>query len=242
MFMSEYRSLNHALDVIENSTTDKDVWDTLFSFVKMCRIEALVYHYQPPPGSADFAYPLVVKQSFAGADSNLADAIDHIFNAALRDQISIASGEFIWRYTRKSLSDVLQDSHKLDIDGDIKGVSFPVHGPLGRTGFFSLVFDRNFHASNEDEIRVLKWACQNTHQAICKIKMLEFESSLNLTDREIEILSWIARGKSNSVIADILNISHHTVNTYVRRIFLKTNTNDRTSACLYGISNGFIQL
>ena len=240
--MSGYTLLNHTLDVISKSSTDSDVWDTLFSFMKMCRVEALVYHHQPPPGSSDFGQTSIVKQNFGSFDESVTDIIDHVFNEILRDEMSGLSVEHFWDYKTDALETLLKDTSGLDSKKNISGVTFPVHGALGRSGYFSLLFGEERSGFSDNEIRVLKWACQNTHQAICKIIILQFENNSNLTQREVEILSWIARGKSNSVIAEILSISPHTVNTYVRRIFLKTNTNDRTSACLYGISNGLIRL
>jgi len=44
------------------------------------------------------------------------------------------------------------------------------------------------------------------------------------------------------VIADIIGISQHTVNGYLRSIYLKTNTSDRTTAVLRGLGDGLIDL
>ncbi len=62
-----------------------------------------------------------------------------------------------------------------------------------------------------------------------------------LSPREAEILQWISRGKSNSVIADILGISRHTVDTHVRRIFRKLDTSDRTTASLRAMQLGLLR-
>lgn len=61
-----------------------------------------------------------------------------------------------------------------------------------------------------------------------------------LSPREAEILQWVARGKSNSVIADITKITVHTVNAHVRRIYAKLGVNDRTMAVVRGLSLGLI--
>ena len=67
------------------------------------------------------------------------------------------------------------------------------------------------------------------------------EAPAALTPREAEVLTWIARGKSNSVIADILGVSPHTVDTLVRRIYGKLEVADRTTAAIHGIGAGLIQ-
>jgi DNA-binding CsgD family transcriptional regulator len=61
-----------------------------------------------------------------------------------------------------------------------------------------------------------------------------------LSARELEILRWVAQGKSNVVIADILQISSGTVDTYLRRVFEKLNVADRTSAAVKGVGLGLI--
>ena len=51
-----------------------------------------------------------------------------------------------------------------------------------------------------------------------------------LTDREADVLLWIAAGKSNRDIADILGLSHRTVNKYLDQIYLKISVENRASA------------
>lgn len=51
-----------------------------------------------------------------------------------------------------------------------------------------------------------------------------------LTLREAEVLSWVARGKSNSDIAEILCISPRTVHKHLERIFVKLGVDSRSSA------------
>jgi len=53
---------------------------------------------------------------------------------------------------------------------------------------------------------------------------------LTLTQREAEVLLWIARGKSNRDIADILMLSPRTVNKHLEQIYAKLGVENRTSA------------
>ncbi len=61
-----------------------------------------------------------------------------------------------------------------------------------------------------------------------------------LSNRELEVLSWMREGKSNTVIAQILAISRASVDVYVRRIFAKLEVTDRTGAVLRGYAMGLI--
>lgn len=54
--------------------------------------------------------------------------------------------------------------------------------------------------------------------------------AFHLTDRETDVLLWIAAGKSNRDIAEILGLSHRTVNKYLDHIYLKIGVENRASA------------
>ena len=53
-----------------------------------------------------------------------------------------------------------------------------------------------------------------------------------LTSRETEVLSWIAKGKSNQDIAEILGLSFRTVKKHIEHIFNKLGVDNRTAAVL----------
>jgi two-component system, NarL family, response regulator LiaR len=55
-------------------------------------------------------------------------------------------------------------------------------------------------------------------------------SSLGLTSRESEIISFLATGKSNLEIARACNVSENTVKTHLKSIFQKLNVTSRTQA------------
>jgi DNA-binding NarL/FixJ family response regulator len=59
-----------------------------------------------------------------------------------------------------------------------------------------------------------------------------------LTKREQEVLSEIARGKSNKEIASCLVITEKTVKTHVSNILSKLQLQDRTQAALYAVKHG----
>ena len=64
---------------------------------------------------------------------------------------------------------------------------------------------------------------------------------ITLSPRERETLEWMARGKSNAVIASILGLSPHKVDTLVRCIYRKMGVNDRTMAAIRGLGAGLLQ-
>ncbi|MDD9382039.1 response regulator transcription factor [Streptomyces sp. ZAF1911] len=63
----------------------------------------------------------------------------------------------------------------------------------------------------------------------------------NLTDREREVLSHIADGRSNREIARALVLSEKTVKTHVSNILMKLDLADRTQAALWAVRHGIAQ-
>jgi DNA-binding NarL/FixJ family response regulator len=60
----------------------------------------------------------------------------------------------------------------------------------------------------------------------------------DLTPRELDVLTLIARGRSNKVIARELGVAEKTVKTHVSHILSKLGVSDRTQAALYAVRQG----
>jgi NarL family two-component system response regulator LiaR len=85
------------------------------------------------------------------------------------------------------------------------------------------------------------------HPDIAKAVIDEFSvigpepaSLRDLTPREIEVLTLIARGCSNKEIASHLCISIKTVKTHVSNILSKLRVTDRTEAAVYAVRQGLV--
>jgi DNA-binding NarL/FixJ family response regulator len=63
----------------------------------------------------------------------------------------------------------------------------------------------------------------------------------SLTEREVEVLVQIARGRSNQEIAGSLHLSPATVKTHVTRILAKLGLRDRTQAVVAAYESGLVQ-
>lgn len=63
-----------------------------------------------------------------------------------------------------------------------------------------------------------------------------------LTQREIQILSFIAEGNTNKQIAKSLNISEQTIKNHISSILRKLNANDRAHAVTMAIRNNWISV
>ncbi|OJY67474.1 MAG: hypothetical protein BGP16_02810 [Sphingobium sp. 66-54] len=120
------------------------------------------------------------------------------------------------------------------------GFSLPCYGPNGRNAVVGLGRMTAKTDTSADHLALLHFAAQAAHLRICALFAEEAPREKHLSAREKEILDWVARGKSNGVIAEILKIAPGTVDTYMRRIYEKLEVSDRTSAAVKGVGLGLI--
>jgi transcriptional regulator EpsA len=85
------------------------------------------------------------------------------------------------------------------------------------------------------------------HAAFCRVAANDIPDALGrapfervLTDREVEVLRWVQRGKSNSAIAAVLEISPLTVKNHLQKILKKLNAENRAQAVSQGIARKII--
>jgi DNA-binding NarL/FixJ family response regulator len=83
---------------------------------------------------------------------------------------------------------------------------------------------------------------------IARKMLLAFEeaegetSTPRLTERELEIITSLARGRSNKQIAWDLSVSEKTVRNHISNIYKKLHVYDRTQAVLYAIREGLVDV
>jgi DNA-binding NarL/FixJ family response regulator len=83
---------------------------------------------------------------------------------------------------------------------------------------------------------------------IARKMLLAFEeadselSAPSLTERELEIITAIARGRGNKQIARALHISEKTLRNHISNIYKKLHVYDRTQAVLYAIREGLVDV
>ena len=123
--------------------------------------------------------------------------------------------------------------------GFTEGLALPTYGPGARTGFVGLPSSGAVPASDETLVSAHAIA-QMSFLRYCELIDGQAVNDIPLSERELDVVYWIAMGKSNSVIAEILGISAETVDSYVRRAFRKLGVSDRTSAVLHSVLAGHL--
>ena len=151
----------------------------------------------------------------------------------------------------ESVEDILDHSTSLTRlpKGEVKHdtLLIPTFSALNCVGIFTLNIEKA-HTTLASEIDragligQLLMQTQACHIDVCQTQTEQYAQLVRLSERERQILRWVAKGKSNGVIAEILGISTHTVTGYLRNIYLKTQTNDRTSAAIFAIQQGILHM
>ena len=73
-------------------------------------------------------------------------------------------------------------------------------------------------------------------------KLAERRRRPELSQREIEVLQLLAKGRSNKEIAAGLRLAEDTVKSHLKTLFAKLDVQDRTAAAIKAIQHGIIPL
>lgn len=124
------------------------------------------------------------------------------------------------------------------------GLTIPIRGPFGETGMFSVsssVDPSDWQKHKKTFIADLQLSAVYMHDRVMKsdrlIDVLRYPA---LSRREIEILQWVASGKTQQDVGDILSISPRTVEVHLRSSREKLNSLTTPQAVGRAISMGLI--
>ncbi|VAW45736.1 Two-component transcriptional response regulator, LuxR family [hydrothermal vent metagenome] len=85
--------------------------------------------------------------------------------------------------------------------------------------------------STSEDSHLIKFKSHNL-----KLETQTLKLKLKITRREADVLIWVAKGKTDWEIAQILSISERTVNKHLEQIYRKLGVNNRTSASALAIN------
>lgn len=167
-------------------------------------------------------------------------AYDPIMEAARANSMP-----FHWFDVRKHLKTTpAQDAYIEDLrahSGLADGLAVSVFGARQASAYFGLGSFRGPLDLSATDLRMLQFACQQVHDRFVALHgPVSPMLAPTLTGREKEVLRWLVMGKSNGDIAEILGVSSHTVDTLVRRLFVKLGVSNRISAALRAVGSGII--
>jgi DNA-binding CsgD family transcriptional regulator len=129
----------------------------------------------------------------------------------------------------------------LAANGPAIGWAVPVFGPSGSFIYFGIGSDNINLSLSSAQLTEIQLICQLTHKRYQELAGWPLRPTITLSPREIQVLQRIAQGMKNTAIASQLDISEHTVDTLVRRVFAKMDVSDRVNAALKGVGMGIIE-
>lgn len=121
------------------------------------------------------------------------------------------------------------------------GYSVPIFGAANTFGLLAISNDGQKLDLSECAQEELKHIGLDILTKYLQLTEQETECSVSLSPREKEVLSWVLRGKSNPVIADIMHISTHTVDTHIRRSCKKLDVSSKWIAAMSAVLRGILQ-
>ena len=133
-------------------------------------------------------------------------------------------------------------------NGQCRMTSFPIFGSQGDCGVFRLINQKDgtkpkSEKELKNDIAQINMLMCYLYESLLKLiqkHQNESTSDIHLTNREEEILKWVASGKSNINISSILNISENTVAKHMKSIHKKLGVKSRQHAVARAISNNLI--
>ena len=102
---------------------------------------------------------------------------------------------------------------------------------------------------NEELLRAIRAAARGealidpstTAKLLSRVRELDRKSEEDafreLSDREMDVLAQLARGKTNAEIGQILNLSEKTVGNYIGTMFEKLHLNNRIELAIYAVEH-----
>ena len=216
---------------IAKSPCVSTLWQAVRGAVDAFGADKFSYHFTPIFASQVSEETQVMARGFSlewldlyeSADFRSADPIP---DAVMRTGHTISWEEALEGARRTSAIDRFVDAMRAH--GITNGFGVPLYGPDNRDAYAAFGFPAD-HTPDEEQIVALSMVARAAHDRVCQLVRIE-DGDVALSPRENEVLALIARGKSNTVIAQLLDISPDTVGTYVKRLYSKLGVSDRVGA------------
>lgn len=207
---------------------------------------AACFYFSAPPGALSHGQKGLMEPVHHGLSTEVVEAylsanfrrLDIVPRTAMALGVPVR-----WKEAWAAIDATPEEREFLQMMQDLEigdGFTLPCYGPNGNDGYVGIGKMTENARTDPNALREMHLVSQAAHLRLCEFLSTGQPGDKQLSVREREVLDWVARGKSNGVIADILGISAGTVDTYLRRIYEKLDVADRTSAAVRGIGMGLI--
>ncbi len=170
-----------------------------------------------------------------------------------------ASHDYVGRYAAKSTlpfvwnklvaeRQLTQQQQKIFHEGQDAGLkagaTVPIHGPGAAKATFSVsadMPDKDFEKLFSQHRHEVHLMATYAHEKIIGLGLHKpLDNAINLTPREIEVLTWAAKGKSRWEISIILAISEETVKAHLENTRRKLGASNTTHAIAIALLHGLL--
>lgn len=240
----ELAALEGAVAGFEAASTEHALWETFVTSMNGRGADLLSYHHSPPNYARDANDNSFYTSGFpkdwvkAYTEKNYI-AIDPIIH---RSRHSLNA--FRW-FDIETLVRLTNDQKEFLVDlktwikGD--GLAITAFGPSGRNAYFAVGTQNPDYDWTPVHERRYFWLCQAFHHRFCELRLANLPHDFELTEREAEILNWLARGKPVHAIGGLLGARPESVGTSLSQAMKKMGVSDIPSAILRGTACGIIQ-
>ena len=126
--------------------------------------------------------------------------------------------------------------------GFASGLSVPIFGPIGSTGYVSYAIFKGLKPDLPAHKRTFHLMTLYAADRICSLRSAGSGRKPIVTNRQREVLTWVAAGKSAWEIGEILNISARTVEEHAQQILQRLGAVNRTQAVAIAIRDRLIAI
>lgn len=120
-----------------------------------------------------------------------------------------------------------------------KGAYFPVHDAAGGRGAMSISGTRNFSVR---ELAKLLFIATHLYDRLSQLTLNEKHRPIAFTESELDCLRLTAGGKKGSEIAELLDLSEHTVSNHISNAIKKLGCTTRTQAVVDALRLNIIRV
>ncbi|MGB3470130.1 MAG: LuxR C-terminal-related transcriptional regulator [Erythrobacter sp.] len=224
-----------------------DLGDVLRYSNRVCSEQGAIrrsYHMTPQFGAPNSMLTVVYADGFEADWLEKYEQSEFRLNDPIPERTMLHGAMLTWEDARTMWPNTPEHEayfKAMDEAGLIHGFGLPLFGPRGRDAYASFDFGKPISQVSPEQLGIVRSVPQAAHQRVCVL--LDANSTVpELSDRESEVLQWVARGKSIKSIATILNLSGDTVKTYTKRIYTKLGASDRVGAIVTAMKLGLLRV
>ena len=126
--------------------------------------------------------------------------------------------------------------------GFASGLSVPIFGSTGSTGYVSYAIFKGLKPDLPAHKRTFHLMTLYAADRICSLRSAGSAHKPIVTNRQREVLTWVAAGKSAWEIGEILNISARTVEEHAQQVLQRLGAVNRTQAVAIAIRDRLIAI